>query len=112
MIPGLFAIFAVLYFLILRKWASSVPIEDNDDEEDEMDMNKDGKMDWLGEVWRVGHLSYTANFSNQAFIFKSHSHARNDPWSVSVSVECYYLLAFKPLYVRLASVFKELKKFN
>ena len=45
MIPGLFAIFAVLYFLILRKWASSVPIEDNDDEEDEMDMNKDGKMD-------------------------------------------------------------------
>ena len=45
-IPGLFGIFAIIYFLVLRKWAYSVPIED-DDEEEEMDdeMDKDKKMD-------------------------------------------------------------------
>ena len=45
-IPGLFGIFAIIYFLVLRKWANSVPIEDDDGGEDDMDMNEDDKMDW------------------------------------------------------------------
>ena len=44
-IPGLFGIFAIIYFLVLRKWANSVPIEDDDGEDDMDMMNEDDKMD-------------------------------------------------------------------
>jgi len=49
-IPGLFGIFAIIYFLVLRKWADSVPIEDDDGEDDMDMMNEDDKMDWKNWV--------------------------------------------------------------